>query len=435
MKTLRVSDNRRFLVYEDGTPFFYLGDTAWELFHRLNREEADRYLTNRAERGFTVIQAVVLAELEGLTVPNPYGHLPLQDLDPTRPNEAYFEHVDYIVRKAESLGIFLGMLPTWGDKWNIGRWGAGPEIFTPENAYIYGEFLGRRYRDNAVIWILGGDRPVETDTHRAIICAMAAGVRAGDGGRHLISFHPYGQESSAQYFHEEPWLDFNMCQTGHTFNRDNYNSVAALYARAPIKPCLDAEPGYEGHPSGFNAENGYMDAYDARKFAYWGLFAGACGHTYGCHSIWQMWQPDRKPITAVRMPWHEAIFLPGAAQMQHARRLIESRPFLSRIPDQSLLLSDPGTGTDHAQATRDADGSYALIYTASGQPVTVAMEKIAGSRKRAYWYDPRTGEASLIDEWIGSEPREFTPPTQGNGQDWALALEDAERNFPPPGEG
>ena len=39
---LKVSENQRFLVYADGKPFFWLGDTAWELFHRLNREEADR---------------------------------------------------------------------------------------------------------------------------------------------------------------------------------------------------------------------------------------------------------------------------------------------------------------------------------------------------------------------------------------------------------
>src|SRR5918999_4864053 len=82
---LQVSDNKRFLIRSDGSPFFYLGDTAWELFHRLNREEADRYLEDRARKGFTVIQAVALAELDGHSDPNPYGHLPLVNLDPARP--------------------------------------------------------------------------------------------------------------------------------------------------------------------------------------------------------------------------------------------------------------------------------------------------------------------------------------------------------------
>src|SRR6187455_945259 len=84
---LSVSDNKRYLVTKDGKPFFWLGDTAWELFHRLTREEADKYLKNRADNGFTVIQAVALAELDGLRVPNAYGEIPLEDFDPTRPRD------------------------------------------------------------------------------------------------------------------------------------------------------------------------------------------------------------------------------------------------------------------------------------------------------------------------------------------------------------
>lgn len=153
---LKVSDNKRFLVKTDGTPFFWLGDTAWELFHRTNREEADRYLKNRADKGFTVIQAVALAELDGLNAPNTYGHRPLLNNDPTKPDikdgvaNDYWDHVDYIVRKAQSLGLHIGFLPTWGDKWNK-KWGVGPEVFNSQNAESYGEWLGRRYKDSANI--------------------------------------------------------------------------------------------------------------------------------------------------------------------------------------------------------------------------------------------------------------------------------------------
>lgn len=420
---IRVSDNRRFLVHDDGTtPFFYLGDTAWELFHRLNREKADMYLKDRAEKGFTVIQAVVLAELDGLNDPNPYGHLPLHDHDPTRPNEAYFEHVDYIVDRAEALGLTMGMLPTWGDKWNISTWGKGPEIFTPENARAFGEFLGRRYKDKPLIWVLGGDRKVMTMEHVRIIRQMALGLHHGDGGVHLHTFHPQGQETSTLYFHCDEWLDFNMYQTGHTFNRDNWRSIAEDYARTPVKPCMDAEPGYEDHPSGFNAKNGWLDAYDCRKSLWWALFAGAHGHTYGCHDIWQMWQPDRAPITGARTPWYEALHLPGASQMQHARTLLTSRPYLTRIPDQGLLASDPGAGGGRVQATRDSEGRYAFVYSASGQPFTVKMEKLAGTA-RAAWFDPRTGASEAFGEFEATGEREFTPPTNGHGNDWVLTLD------------
>ncbi|MBM3493063.1 MAG: DUF4038 domain-containing protein [Armatimonadetes bacterium] len=81
---LRVSDNRRYLVQEDGRPFFWLGVAAWEPFHPLIREEAPRYLKDRAAKGFTVIQAVALAELDGVRRPNAYGHYALISDDPAR---------------------------------------------------------------------------------------------------------------------------------------------------------------------------------------------------------------------------------------------------------------------------------------------------------------------------------------------------------------
>jgi hypothetical protein len=156
---LVVSVDHRFLQYEDGTPFFYLGDTAWELFHRLSYKEAEKYFENRRQKGFTVVQAVILAELNGLETPNQHGDLPLIGNDPVKPNNNYFLFVDSLIRLAESKGIFIGLLPTWGDKVDKASWGTGPVIFNPENALKYGRYLGTRYKDFPnIIWINGGDR-------------------------------------------------------------------------------------------------------------------------------------------------------------------------------------------------------------------------------------------------------------------------------------
>jgi hypothetical protein len=442
---LRVSDNRRFLVQEDGGPFFYLGDTAWELFHRLDREEADRYLQDRAAKGFTVVQAVALAELDGLNVPNPYGHRPLIDNDPLRPDvregerNDYWDHVDYIVDRANALGLWMGFLPTWGDKWNK-KWGVGPEIFTPENARGYGEWLGRRYREKRVIWIVGGDRPIENDGHKAINRAMAEGLRAGDGGAHLITFHPPGGQGSSQWLHDEPWLDFNMRQNGHVTEYGRYATTRADYDRAPIKPVIDGEPVYEDHPVSFNAkELGHSISADVRRPLYWDLFSGAFGHTYGHHSVWQMWQPGRGPINGPLMPWFEALAQPGAGQMQYGRWLIESRPFLSRIPDDTILVEAdprtawPGAGRYRLVASRDAEGTYAMVYAPTGRKFKVRMEVIRGARIQAWWFNPRTGEATVLGEFPNQGQREFLPPDPGEHLDWVLVLDDAARNYPPPG--
>jgi hypothetical protein len=432
---LKVSDNQRFLVHEDGRPFFYLGDTAWELFHCLDREEAEFYLRTRATQRFTVIQAVVLAEFDGLRLPNAYGHLPLRNDDPTQPVEQYFQHVDWITRRANELGLWLGLLHTWGDKWNK-RWGKGPEIFTPQNARTYGEWLARRYRAAKILWILGGDRAIENDAQREIIRAMAAGLRAGDGGAHLITFHPMGGKHSADMVHDEPWLDFNMIQSGHAEkNIANYDMLARDYARRPVKPCLDAEPAYENHPVRRKKEQGWFDEWDTRKLCYWALFAGAHGHTYGCHDIWGFHDPAKKRrFVDQRTPWQEAIHLPGANQMRHARALIESRPFLTRIPDQSLIAGDPGKGADHLQATRDASGSYAMVYSPSGKPFQVHLDKITGPQVKAWWFNPRSGEAKPAGEFANTGKHGFTPPTSGEGNDWVLVLDQAAKNSPPPGQ-
>ena len=394
---LKVSENKRFLVTADRQPFFWLGDTAWELFHRLNREEADRYLRNRAERRFTVIQAVALAELDGLNDPNPYGHRPLLNNDPATPDvkdgreNDYWDHVDFIVNQAGSLGMYIGFLPTWGDKWNIRR-GAGPEVFTPQNAEVYGAWLGKRYKDAPnIIWILGGDRPIETEAHKEITRAMARGLRAGDGGAHLMTLHPPGGNSSSTWLHDDPWLDFNMRQNGHVPEfTSRYDQTRQDYDRTPVKPVLDGEPIYEDHPVSFDAKKlGHSIAGDVRRPLYWNLFSGAFGHTYGHHSVWQMWTPARKPVNNPLMPWYEAIDQPGAAQMQHGRALMESRPFLTRIPDPDIIVtglvptSVPGAGRYQFTSTRDASGSYAMVYAPVGRSFAVRMSVITGPRVKA----------------------------------------------------
>ncbi len=433
---LKVSDNHRFLVTAEGQPFFWLGDTAWELFHRLNREEAERYLKNRAERRFTVIQAVVLAELNGLKDPNPYGHTPLISNDPARPNEEYFKHVDWIVAKANQLGLYVGMLPTWGNNWHKTN-----AIFTPQNAEVYGEWLGKRYHDAGLVWILGGDRPIQKDVHREVIRAMARGLRRGDGGTHLITFHPPGGSGSAAWFHNEDWLDFNMRQNGHVAEfTGQYDQTRVDYDRTPVKPVLDGEPIYEDHPVSFDPKNlGHSIAADVRRPLYWELFGGAFGHTYGHHSVWQMWTPGREPRNFPLMPWYDAINQPGAAQMQHARALLESRPFLTRVPDLGVLASNsiptvmPGSGRYHFAATRDSNGSYAFVYAPVGRPFKVRMDKISGGKVKAWWFDPRRGKATLIGTFENRGEREFTPPSPGEMLDWVLVLDDESQHFLPPG--
>jgi hypothetical protein len=426
---LKVSENKRYLIHEDGTPFFYLGDTGWELFHRLSKADAEKYLENRRAKGFTVIQAVALAELDGLNTPNTEGNKPLINNDPLKPNEAYFAHVDWVIKKAEEKGIYIGLLPTWGDKVDPLSWGKGPKIFNKENAFGYGKWLGSRYKDyKNIIWINGGDRQGGGDNFE-IWDAMAEGIKSVDKN-HLMTFHPMGENSSSQWFHNSSWLDFNMSQTGH--NQRSYAAYKRIVVRdynlVPIKPCLDGEPRYEDHPVGWNPEVlGWFNDADVRQALYWNLFSGAFGHTYGCHPIWQMKTPQRDAVGLARNNWYDVLDLPGAADLIHARRLLESRPFLSRVPDQSLIVPSYYPETDFVVATR-GDG-YAFIYFPSGWSAEIDLGKMGVEAVHSYWYDPRTGESTLIETIDDMRPRRFNPPSTGRGNDWVLILDDVSKGF------
>lgn len=445
---LKVSDNKRFLVQEDGKPFFYLGDTAWELFHRLTREEAAAYLKLRAQQKFTVIQAVALAELDGLTDPNAHGSLPLVDLDPTRPAVTpgadpkdpkqydYWDHVEYIVDEANRQGLYIGLLPSWGAWLDDGRPGKN-KVLNAGNAQAYGEFVGKRFGKKGIIWILGGDR--SADQTAGIWRAMARGIAIGVNGKEdykglVMGFHPPGGATSSRWFHEDEWLSVNMQQTGHGLAADvrSWERIANDYNKTPVKPVMDAEPLYEDHPLAFRAkDNGYSFDAHVRQRAYWDVFSGAFGHTYGDHSVWQMYAPQRKPVNGPLLYWNEAIHRPGAAEMQWVRALIESRPFLSRVPDQSIV-ANALEGADHVAATR-GDG-YLFVYSAQGRPFTVNMGKISGDRVKGWWYNPRTGTSMEIGPWDNRGSHDFEPPSQGFGSDWVLVLDDAGKNFRAPGK-
>ena len=453
---LRVSEHDpHLLTTTEDQPFFLLGDTAWELFHRLTPAEADFYFANRAAKGFNLVCAVVLSEFDGLRVPNADGELPLHDCDPRRPNEAYFADVDTKIAQAAAHGLYMGLLPTWGDKMTA-PWGDGPRIFhenDPETGREYGRWLGRRYNNATnLLWILGGDRPprlsgissswpfsteagfTEATDWTSLWRAMAEGILEGTEGQALLAYHPQaGQFTTSQFLHSEPWLNVNMMQSGHGEGHDVpvWDWIARDYALAPAKPTLDAEPNYEDHPVNpwpvFDPANGYFRADDVRRQCYRSAFAGGCGVIYGHHAVWQFWDKTREKINHADRCWTEALDRPGAFQVGHLRRLLETRAGAGRVPDQDLLASEAGEGRRHVCAMRDEAGKHSLIYIpAAGQSVDVRLKKLAGPRIRAAWFDPRAGqEMQAFGEYPAEGTQTFTTPEadQGSGPDWVLMLD------------
>jgi hypothetical protein len=432
---LVVSDNGHFLITEDGKPFFWLGDSAWEIFARLDRAQTVQYLDNRRDNGFNVIQAAILTEWS-LDVPSAEGQVALIDNDPLKPNEAYFQHVDWVIEQAAERGLYVALIATWGDKVNLKN-GIGPILFNTTNARPYGEYLGKRYANASnVIWLLGGDRNPEGDTELTIWREMGAGIEAGAGTTALITYHPRGGKSSAQWFQKDTLIDFNMIQSGHNVrDTPTWDLISEGFNRTPVKPILDAEINYEEFAIARRPANGYFTEYDSRKQAYRSVFAGGAGVTYGHQSMWQFYAPERRAIGYATTYWYDALNAPGAVEMRYLAQLMLSRPYLDRIPDQKLLLPIPNvpapTNATQPIATRASDGSYAFIYLPSNQPLLIDFSRLSGTTIRAWWYDPRTGRNILIGEMAKSELRKLLPPV--NDRDWILVLDDAGRGFGFPG--
>ncbi len=428
---LSISKNHHYFVTKGEKPFFWLGDTGWLLFSKLKREEAVHYLEDRKQKGFNVIQVMVLHSLDGSNV---YGAASIADKNVAKPvvtpgndykNEAeydYWDHVDYIIKVAQEKGIYMALVPVWGSNVKDGK-------VTPEQAKIYSEFLAKRYKNYSnIIWMNGGD--IYGNENTDVWQAIGKTLKLNDPN-HLQTFHPHGRNMSSEWFHNESWLDFNMVQSGHrrydqddtkrAYGQDNWRYMETDFNLKPTKPTLDGEPSYEGIPHGLHDTlQPKWNANDVRRYGYWSVFAGAAGYTYGHNAVMQMFRKGDKGAYGNKEIWSDAIHSPGAKQMIYIKKLILEFPYFERIPDQSLIANQ-GEKYDYLVATRGKN--YALIYTYNGKKIAVNMGKIAGDKVSATWFNPRNGQKTKIGIIANKGIQEFQPSgIKEDGNDWVLIL-------------
>ncbi|GMV91714.1 MAG: hypothetical protein AMXMBFR82_14920 [Candidatus Hydrogenedentota bacterium] len=478
---LRVSDNGRFLIHPDGTGFFAVADTAWAIAWKLTREDVEHYLQHRKEQGFNTVALVAFPSYEGLRIEaNAYGDYPFEVREgawnPERPITTpgensedpeeydYWDHLQYIIDVADAHGLAVILLPAWGGS-VAGSYVKGEPteeiVLNSGNAYGYGRWIGRRFHDKKnVIWMIGGDRSAvygDRD-YRPVFRAVAEGVADGvnnvdkqdlqaDYGTTIMSYHPRKwHPNSSEWFHNDPWLDFNSIQDQPT---DQNVAVEHDYRLSPAKPTWLFEGGYEARTRG---DSVYRD-WQIRFQSYQTVFAGGFGITYGSMNVFHfdsgVLDLDEPVTTDNARGWKAGLDEPGAIDMRHLVDLmatLSNDQFLDRIPDQTLIDGDTG-GMDVGegvrssclQATRGANGDYAMVYSANGRNIRVKMDRLSPQPKSAYWFNPRNGQwraddkefadATAFLENIPSGPsapiQEFDPPdSPGDGNDWILVLKD-----------
>lgn len=432
---LKVSANQKYLLHEDGTPFFWLGDTGWLLPQRLDRDEAEYYLRRTADAGYNVVQIQVI---NGVPSFNRYGaqsHPAGWDMTKASiPGEyGYWEHMDHIIDAAERNGIYIGMVCIWGGLVKAG-------LMDAQQAKEYGKFLAERYGDREnIIWIIGGD--IQGNIKTEVWDALAGSIKAVDS-KHLMTFHPRGRTTSAKWFNDRDWLDFNMFQSGHRrYNQrmgnkdypitegteeDSWMYVDSAWVCKPVKPVLDGEPSYEDIPQGLHSpDEPLWNDKDVRRYAYWSVFGGSCGHTYGHNVIMQFARPGIPGAyfaDGIKKPWYIALDDPGRNQMKHLKHLMLAFPYTERIPDSTLVVNN-GIMYDRLLATRGND--YLMVYNHTGRPMEIDLTKISGKKKQIWSMNPVDGSLKYLGETSDKRLKHTPEP----GIDMVLIATDSSRQY------
>lgn len=406
---LRVSPTKRYLVDAKGNPFFVFADTGWMIFASTTKSEAEYYLECRRKQGVNSI--LCYAAPFFIDAKNKDGNLAFVNNDLSKPNDKYFDYVDWVIKLAAKKGMQVIMCPV--EMCNYAKY------YTISNSRALGRYMGKRYKDfDNILWFTGGDiQPTEEQI--AISNSLAAGIRDHDT-THLISFHPGGGNSSSEFFNDQPWLDYNMIQVHSPDSAKAYQLPLTDYNKTPVRPTILIETCYEdmikGNPAVSNTP------YQIRKSIAWGVLSGGFGLCYGNQIMYK--------FTADILPnWKTRLNQPAFLQTEHIANCIKKLAWQKLVPDQKRTLLTSGYGTngtlDYAAAALANDGSFAVIYLPTSRSITINMRRFNGS-KYIKWFDPTNNTYTTEGAVTNYCSRSFAArPANSAGQyDWIMIIGD-----------
>lgn len=414
---LKISANNRYLVDQRGKPFFYNGDTGWKLFLKLDKASVLDYLSDRKKKKFNVIQTLLAGMLGEKNI---FDQKPFEDpRDFSTVNNAYFDHVEWVIQRADSMGLLVGMAPLWAGCCGEGYGGKGAvdstsilDVNGTDKVKQFGEYIGKRFaKYKNVIWIMGGDIDPFEDRENMEQLALAIKSKAPE---QLMTYHASSSHSSTDVWENASWLDIVMTYTYFRgFNKawnknqpDVYEVNFKEYAKIPTKPFFLGESTYE------NEHGAWGSAVQARKQAYWSVLSGGMGNAYGT----PMWNfpPD----------WRKSLDLPGGNSLQHYFTLFHERPWFRIVPDSLSTIIVEGQGeyahNNYAVAASDELGKFIIAYIPSGRAFKINTEALQGKKVHASWYNPRDGAWTSIGKYSNPGIIALTTPDQ---EDWVLVVD------------
>jgi hypothetical protein len=416
---LKISANKRYFVTQEGKPFLYHADTGWQIFAKLTTEEAVEYLIHRKSQGFNTIQAQIAMEPEQA---NRYGHKPFHgNVDFSKPNELYHDHIGRIIQKADSLGLLVALTQPWlgccleafggNDEKPISRNG-------PAKNRSYGQYLGKKFsRHKNLFWIAGGDNDPKAD--RPSLLAFVEGLHSSAPKHQLITYHASPPHSSTDLFQYAPWLGFSFIYTYwrekpnewvvHDLQPHVYEAALREWSKSDIMPFVLGESQYEG--SGIEKENDMGTARIIRRQAYWTMLCGGAGEAYGS-DLWYF-----------PADWQSKLQYTGANQLKYFITFFESIPWWTLIPDvrHRAVVSGYGDWSKNNYVTTavNEDRTLMVSYLPQLGQITVDFSYLNGKRFECFWFDPATGKQSETFTVTERSVKRISPTT---GEDVVLVV-------------
>ncbi len=413
-------------LYQGEQPFFILADTAWLLFDKLSDEEIELYFKNRSGLGYNVIFAVAAYYDKRFETQDgmPHGNKDISDIN-------YWKAISCNIDVAAKYNLYIALLPAWGSFVKNG-------YLNNSNVCEYADFLGKFLKDKTnLIWVLGGD--VRGDENFKLFDTLGKKLKSYNPER-LITYHPFGRTGSYLWFNDCEWLSFNTFQSGHrrydqlkmstwddkaknedSFGEDNYKYVIKNNSYVIKKPCMDAEPSYEGIVQGLHdLTQPYWEAKDVRRYAYWSVFEGACGFTYGNNAIIQFYQNGERPAYGVRETWNQGLHSAGGSQMQYLKALMESVDYINGEPHPEYILNQ---GEKYHRTSVFAGKDFIFIYNFCGDELEISLKDYSNKAMRAFWINPENGSKSYINCFKNLSRVKFRPTKRHElSNDWILAF-------------
>jgi len=416
--SIRLSQNRRYLEQADGTPFFWLSDTAWNGALKADHASWETYLSDRKRKKFTAVQFVTTQWIAAAG--NAEARLAYEGRESITIDPVFFQWMDDHVRAVNDHGLVAAPVLIWTAPWSPYSKFLNPGNALPDDQIIrLARYMVARYGTYQVIWILAGDgdyRDNEAERWKQIGRAVFA-----DNPSRLATTHPTGHQWVEGDFGQEPWFGFIGYQSGHGDGPEDLKWItqgppSVSWDVTPIHPVINLEPNYEDHVSYFSHRR--FDAHAVRRAAYWSLLVSpTAGVTYGAHGIWGWDSHPALPMnhagSGVARPWFDAINLPGSTDMAHLMKLFSSLQWWTLRPDPRLIADQPGDKDPSAfiAAAKAENNEWALLYFPVGQTVTLQPDQMEGSLLLR-WFNPRSGEWSRT---LPLTSRNLTPP---DSEDW-----------------